>query len=68
MIRPLIAAAAMVAMLGGPAVADVVVCPLEEAMKRLEDYNTNLNGQIAQKQEPILVELQALTSKAKNRN
>jgi hypothetical protein len=48
------------------ALADVVVCPLEEAMKRLEDYNTHLNAEIAQKQMPILTELQALTSKAKN--
>jgi hypothetical protein len=31
------------------AVADVVVCPLEEAMKRLEDYNTHLNAEVAQK-------------------
>jgi len=43
MIRPFIAAAAMVAMLAGPAVADVLVCPLEEAMKRLEDYNIHFN-------------------------
>jgi hypothetical protein len=50
------------------AVADVVVCPLEEAMKRLEDYNTHLNAEVAQKQMPILTELQALTSKAKNPN
>jgi hypothetical protein len=49
------------------ALADVTVCPLEEAMKRLEDYNTHLNAEIAQKQMPILTELKTLTSKAKIR-
>jgi hypothetical protein len=37
-------------------------------MKRLEDYNTHLNAEIAQKQMPILTELKMLTSKAKNPN
>lgn len=68
MIKPFIAAASMVVMLAGPAVADVVVCPLEEAMRRLEDYNVHFDGEFAQKQEPILLEMQALTSKAKNPN
>jgi hypothetical protein len=48
------------------AVADVAVCPLEEAMRRLEDYNRNLNAEIAQKQMPILKEMQEIGSKAKN--
>lgn len=51
---------------GASSAADVIVCPLEEAMKRLEDYNTTLNAELAQKQMPILTEMQALTSKAKN--
>ena len=52
--------------LANVALADVVVCPLEEAMKRLEDYNVTLNAKIAQEQMPILTEMQALTQKAKN--
>jgi hypothetical protein len=48
------------------ALADIIVCPLEEALRRLEDYNRNLNADLAQKQIPILTELQTLTSKAKN--
>ncbi len=48
------------------AYADVVVCPLEEATKRLEDYNTWSNAQRAQQQMPILTELTTITSKAKN--
>src|SRR5438105_4784542 len=67
MIRPIVAAAAMVTMLAANvALADVVVCPLDEAMKRLEDYNTHLNAAVAQQQMPILTELEALTQKAKN--
>src|SRR6516165_1731788 len=50
------------------ALAEVSVCPLEEAMKRLEDYNIHLNAEIAEKQLPILNEMQTLTSKAKNPN
>jgi hypothetical protein len=46
--------------------ADVVVCPPDEALKRLEDYNRNLNADLGQKQIPILNEMQALTSKAQN--
>jgi hypothetical protein len=52
--------------LANVALADVVVCPLEEAMKRLEDYNVTLNAKIAQEQMPILTEMQTLTQKAKN--
>ncbi|HEX3443099.1 MAG TPA: hypothetical protein VHS80_00160 [Chthoniobacterales bacterium] len=52
--------------LANVALADVVVCPLEEAMKRLEDYNVTLNAKIAQEQMPILTEMQAFTQKAKN--
>lgn len=50
------------------ALADVSVCPLEEAMKRLEDYNIHLNAEISQKQLPILTEMKTLNSKAKNPN
>jgi hypothetical protein len=46
--------------------AEVVVCPPNEALKRLEDYNTNLNAELAQKQIPILNEMRALGSKAQN--
>ena len=46
--------------------ADIQVCPLEEAMKRLEDYNITLNAQLAEKQIPVLEEIQAINSKAKN--
>lgn len=48
--------------------ADPVVCPPDEALRRLEDYNRNLNAQVAQEQMPVLSEMQALTSKAKNPN
>jgi len=67
-LRRSLAAAFSICVLWGAdaALADVVVCPLEEAMKRLEDYNRQLNAELAQKQMPILTELQALTSKAKN--
>jgi hypothetical protein len=46
--------------------ADVQVCPLEEAMKRLEDYNIARRGQAAQQQQPLMTELQGIVSKAKN--
>jgi hypothetical protein len=46
--------------------ADVQVCPLEEAMKRLEDYNIARRGQAAQQQLPLMTELQGIVSKAKN--
>ena len=46
--------------------ADVQVCPLEEAMKRLEDYNVSRRGQAAQQQNPLLAEMQGIVSKAKN--
>ena len=46
--------------------ADVQVCPLEEAMKRLEDYNIARRGQAAQQQIPLMTELQGIVSKAKN--
>jgi len=46
--------------------ADVHVCPLEEAMKRLEDYNIARRGQAAKEQLPLMTELQAIVSKAKN--
>src|SRR5882762_2371054 len=48
------------------AFADVQVCPLEEAMKRLEDYNIARSGQAAQQQRPLMTELQGMVSKAKN--
>jgi hypothetical protein len=48
------------------AMADVIVCPLEEALRRLEDYNRKLSAELAQKQMPVLAELQTLISKAKN--
>ena len=67
MIRIILAAVIMVAMLVRLAPASAItICPLEEAMKRLEAYNRTPNGEVAQKQMPILTELQALTSKAKN--
>jgi hypothetical protein len=53
-------------LLADPALADVVVCQLEEAMRRLEDYNRNLNAELAREQMPVLTTLQTLTSKAKN--
>jgi hypothetical protein len=46
--------------------ANVQVCPLEEAMKRLEDYNIARSGQAAQQQLPLITELQRINSKAKN--
>jgi len=45
---------------------DVIVCPLEEAMKRLEDYNVMVNAQRAEKEMPILKEMEAINSNAKN--
>src|SRR6266568_2847392 len=48
------------------AFADVVVCPLEEAMKRLEEYNATRKAQSAQQQLPILTEIQEINGKAKN--
>jgi len=46
--------------------ADVRVCPLEEAIKRLEDYNITRSGQAAQEQLPLVSELKGIVSKAKN--
>jgi len=63
---PLAAALSVSLWVNNLALADVVVCPLDEAMRRLEDYNRNLNAELAQKQIPILTDIQALTSKAKN--
>jgi hypothetical protein len=43
-------------------------CPLIEAMNRLEQYNIQLNSQYAQSDLPLLEELSAITSTAKNPN
>jgi hypothetical protein len=48
------------------ALADVVVCPLEEALRRLEDYNRNLNAQLAREHMPVITEMKAINEKAKN--
>jgi hypothetical protein len=46
--------------------SDVKVCPLEEAIKRLEDYNTTLKANLARQKLPLATELQTIISKAKN--
>jgi hypothetical protein len=46
--------------------AQVKVCPLEEAIKRLEDYNINRGAQDAQQERPLLTALQEIITKAKN--
>lgn len=45
--------------------ADVNVCPLEEAMRRLEDYNKMVSAKQAEQAMPILKEIQTINSKAK---
>jgi hypothetical protein len=46
--------------------SDVKVCPIEETIKHLEDYNTTLRANLARQKFPLLTELQTITAKAKN--
>jgi hypothetical protein len=46
--------------------ADVVVCPLEEAMQRLERYNDDFRVQLATRQMPLLNQMKSLNEKVKN--
>jgi hypothetical protein len=57
---------AMAFSVGASSAEDVIVCPLEEAMKRLEDYNIMVNAQRAEKGMPILKEMRAINDTAKN--
>src|SRR5690348_15146788 len=46
--------------------ADVVVCPLEEAVRRMEDYNIQSRAERAIKLVPIVKEMGEINAKAKN--
>ena len=65
-LKGVIAAAASVFLTANSAFADIVVCPPDEGLRRLEDYNRNFRAEVAGKQEPILLEMQAINAKAKN--
>src|SRR5438552_2897487 len=65
-VKGVIAAAASVWLTANSAFADIIVCPPDEALRRLEDYNRNLRAELARKQEPILLEMQAINAEAKN--
>jgi len=58
----LVAAAVLLAALVRPAGAQL--CPLEEAMHRLEDNNVHLKADLTEKQKPILRELDELSAKS----
>jgi hypothetical protein len=45
---------------------DLIVCPLEEAMKRLEDYNRMVTAQRAEEGMPVVGEMKVINSNAKN--
>jgi hypothetical protein len=57
---------AMAVSVGASSAEDVIVCPLEEAMKRLEDYNIMVSAERAEKAMPILKEMRAINGTAKN--
>jgi exonuclease VII large subunit len=50
------------------AAADVVMCPLEEAMQRLEHSNVKIREERGQQLLPLLEELQQLVTKSKDPN
>src|SRR5215472_1449814 len=58
----LVAAAVLLAALVRPACAQL--CPLEEAMHRLEDNNVHLKADLTEKQKPILRDLDELSAKS----
>ena len=60
--------AAFLALAASTALADVVVCPLEEAMRRLEEYNITFKGELATQQMPLLNEMASINAKAKNQS
>lgn len=62
----LLAATVLLAVLATPASAQL--CPLEDAIHRLEDDNAHLKAELAEKQKPLLRELDELGSHAKSRN
>jgi hypothetical protein len=48
-LKGVIAAAASVFLTANSAFADIVVCPPDEALRRIEDYNRNLRAELARK-------------------
>jgi hypothetical protein len=62
----LLAAVVVLMALVRPALAEL--CPLEEAIHRLESTNVQLKADLIEKQRPLLRELDELNSHAKNQN
>jgi hypothetical protein len=62
----LLAAVVLLAALVRPALAEL--CPLEEAIHRLESTNVQLKADLIEKQRPVLRELDELDGRAKNQN
>jgi hypothetical protein len=62
----LLAASVLLMALVRPALAEL--CPLEDALHRLESTNAELKADLIEKQRPLLRELDELSSQAKNQN